>query len=813
MKKWQNQHRLLWRDFVLTKLGFCVKTNHNFPLFFNLNSRLKSFLLNLLWMILILGAAATNVAAAPTGGSIIYAVAQITSATATLNIIVNDGTDSEGIDINSRQLLRQEAVMVNGACGDNYTNTIEAEYTGTYPNLVTSDFTVDRCYKYQWLVSNTNGDASVYYTDTVVTTSSETMALENLPTGAVLAINGESYIKMNSDNMLMAMSGYTGPLILTVNANGGSWSGTTPQTLANGAVTTIVPPSKTGYVFDGWTVSGADSSISGNIFAMGSANTTLTANWTPGQYTLTINANGGSYSGTNPVTVAANASTSVGLPTKSNYTFDGWTVQGLGTTNTTMTAKWAESAYALIINPNSGSYAGSTANQTFHQNTGDTKTVVSPVRSGYIFGGWLVSGAGSTMNGNLLTMGTADTVLTATWNVSSHTLTVNANSGSWAGTTPQTVNFGAQVTIVNPTRIGYTFKSWSLAGAGSSISGTTFTMGTVDAVLTANWTANTYTIAYNCNGGSGSTASSSHTYGVAKNLTSNGCYKITTGGAGMAYYFTGWSTSSSATSATYTNAQSVTNVATSGTVTLYAVWKPLFSYTGGMTMYSDGSGNWRVKLTSSGTLKFNRATATNAFLVGGGGGGGRNGGGGGGGRTSTCGTVTFPANTSVTVTVGAGGAGSTGGTGGTGGTSTFTANGTTCSAAGGNGGYSYNGGAGGSGGGGGASRNDGSEAAGAGGSNGGGGSNAAQGGVGGTGQGGTTKEFGTGDLYAGGGGGSGREYGPFAGGSGGGGTGATGFDSSQGGAGTANTGGGGGASIDTTGGAGGSGVVVIRNAR
>ena len=38
----------------------------------------------------------------------------------------------------------------------------------------------------------------------------------------------------------------------------------------------------------------------------------------------------------------------------------------------------------------------------------------------------------------------------------------------------------------------------------------------------AQWKANTYTVAYNSNGGTGSTASSTHTYDVAKNLTANG---------------------------------------------------------------------------------------------------------------------------------------------------------------------------------------------------------------------------------------------------------------------------------------------------
>lgn len=94
--------------------------------------------------------------------------------------------------------------------------------------------------------------------------------------------------------------------------------------------------------------------------------------------------------------------------------------------------------------------------------------------------------------------------------------------------------------------------------------GYTATNGTTSS---SSCTANTYTIAYNANGGTGTTASSSHTYGVSKALTANGFTNGTK-------QFLGWSTSSSATSATYTNGQSVSNLTTTNgeTVTLYAVW-------------------------------------------------------------------------------------------------------------------------------------------------------------------------------------------------------------------------------------------------
>ena len=84
--------------------------------------------------------------------------------------------------------------------------------------------------------------------------------------------------------------------------------------------------------------------------------------------------------------------------------------------------------------------------------------------------------------------------------------------------------------------------------------------------LKAVWTPNRYTINYNGNGNtSGTTASSTHTYDVSSNLTTNGFKKT-------GYTFIGWNTSADGTGTAYLDGASVTRVGTSGTVTLYAQW-------------------------------------------------------------------------------------------------------------------------------------------------------------------------------------------------------------------------------------------------
>lgn len=249
---------------------------------------------------------------------------------------------------------------------------------------------------------------------------------------------------------------------------------------------------------------------------------------------------------------------------------------------------------------------------------------------------------------------------------------------------------------------------------------------------------------------------------------------------------------------------------------------PKFTYSAGDAgIIEDGDYNWRIKFSSSGTLRFSSlgnasANGIDVFLVGGGGGGGCgssggwSGRGGGGGYTKTEKLIEIEKDTDYIITVGGGGTAAVGASGGTGGSSSafsYTANG-----------GGHNGGSGG-----GArveddgDKENGSKGAGKGGSDGSNGGSSVNG-PGGTGQGTTTREFGesAGTLYAGGGGGgaySSTKVG--AGGNGGGGKGGGGST----GKGTAGTnglgggGGGGGHSASSSGGAGGSGIVIIRNHR
>lgn len=147
----------------------------------------------------------------------------------------------------------------------------------------------------------------------------------------------------------------------------------------------------------------------------------------------------------------------------------------------------------------------------------------------------------------------------------SYTVSYNANGGSGAPSS-QTKWYGAALTLssTKPTRTGYTFQGWATSASGSVAyaAGASYT-GNAALTLYAVWKANTYTISYNANGGSGAPGSQTKTYGTALTLSSTKPTRTN-------YTFKGWSLSANSTTVAYSAGGSYTENAG---VTLYAVWQ------------------------------------------------------------------------------------------------------------------------------------------------------------------------------------------------------------------------------------------------
>ena len=157
--------------------------------------------------------------------------------------------------------------------------------------------------------------------------------------------------------------------------------------------------------------------------------------------------------------------------------------------------------------------------------------------------------------------------------ITSYTVSYNANGGSGAPSS-QTKWYGTNLTLssTKPTKSGYTFAGWSTSSSATSATyaaGGTYTAN-ASATLYAVWIQNATkcTIAYNANGGSGAPSSQTHTQYTTSTISSTKPTRAN-------YTFLGWSTSSTATTATYLTGGKYTNnsLSNGATVILYAVWK------------------------------------------------------------------------------------------------------------------------------------------------------------------------------------------------------------------------------------------------
>lgn len=152
-----------------------------------------------------------------------------------------------------------------------------------------------------------------------------------------------------------------------------------------------------------------------------------------------------------------------------------------------------------------------------------------------------------------------------------YTVSYNANGGSGAPSS-QTKQHDITLTLssTKPTRDGYEFAGWGTSATDTGVkyaAGGQYT-GNASITLYAIWTnVAKLTINYNANGGSGAPVSQTHLINTTSKISGA---KPTRNN----YVFLGWSTSSSATKATYiADGQYTNNSFTDGaTVTLYAVW-------------------------------------------------------------------------------------------------------------------------------------------------------------------------------------------------------------------------------------------------
>lgn len=169
----------------------------------------------------------------------------------------------------------------------------------------------------------------------------------------------------------------------------------------------------------------------------------------------------------------------------------------------------------------------------------------------------------NTDNGDTASKNVSFTVTVPAW--TSYKVSYNANGGSGAPSA-QTKWKDQALTLssTKPTRTGYSFLGWSTSSSATTATysaGGSYTANSA-ATLYAVWKANTYTVKYNANGGTGAPGNQTKTYGKTLTLSSTKPTRTN-------YNFLGWGTSASATTVSYAAGGSYT---ANAAITLYAVW-------------------------------------------------------------------------------------------------------------------------------------------------------------------------------------------------------------------------------------------------
>ena len=457
----------------------------------------------------------------------------------------------------------------------------------------------------------------------------------NVTSDATVTISDTGEFTMPAAEVIIQPTIEVDTYTVIFNANGGSGTKSS-ETFTYDDYSYQIPEntffSRTGYKFIGWSDSQTGSVIYDDedyIYADGNwedgEEITLYAVWSAIDYILTVTANqNGSITsvtkgGTTNITSAAtgsgatvnyNDSIAIVAAANTGYHFDGWTVTDGSVTlanssaastgfnmpdsDVSIEADFAPNSYTITFSrPDATTMGTGSISATFGQ---AMPAITPPARTGYTFNGYYTAATGGTKYYNADGTSakscdlTADTTLHAQWTINSNALTLTVEPASygvakatWTGQTTGvssgTVNYGDTVDITATANTGYHFVKWfvttenaTLANAESAV--TSFTMPDADVTVKAGFAVNTYTVRFNRNTGSGTQMGDQNfSYYTSQNLSANTYTKT-------GFEFLGWSKSSSATTATYEDGQSIggTNALTDthgDTVNLYAVWSEI----------------------------------------------------------------------------------------------------------------------------------------------------------------------------------------------------------------------------------------------
>lgn len=234
--------------------------------------------------------------------------------------------------------------------------------------------------------------------------------------------------------------------------------------------------------------------------------------------TLTFNANGGTPTYTYDAIPGQTITTPL-APTREGYAFNGWNPavdERLPNVNTTYSAQWLAFSYAVSYNGN-GADTGTMPNSAHDYGVEKNLSLNGYSKTGYAFSGWATSAGGNVAYSdgqgviNLTNQNGGVVVLYAVWVPITYSILYSGN-GSTGGNTPtslHTYNLESALSSNGFIKTGHTFLGWSDSADGTvlytnaqSVLNLVSEQGD-DVTLYAVWSANSYLIGFNANGGVG----------------------------------------------------------------------------------------------------------------------------------------------------------------------------------------------------------------------------------------------------------------------------------------------------------------------
>lgn len=288
------------------------------------------------------------------------------------------------------------------------------------------------------------------------------------------------------------------------------------------SIPTVQAPTKTGYTFDGWLLSKADTTTVTKDYKI-TKDITLYAKWNVNNYTITFDSNGGS--AVEKQTYEYNSLlTSPQAPTKEGYSFAGWyngedyfnfNENKMPAENITLVAKWTVNSYNVTFNSNGGS---DVASAKVEFGTKVTKPA-DPTKIGYTFAGWLLNDEAYDFN---TLMPANNITLVASWTANEYKINFDANGGT-GSIASINATYDASISAPECTfeRTGYTFVKWNTKADGTGTSyvdlANLTNISTKDNVtLYAIWSQNEYTLTIQLS----QTESSTHTFHYGDSIES-----------------------------------------------------------------------------------------------------------------------------------------------------------------------------------------------------------------------------------------------------------------------------------------------------